>query len=416
MDHPCRHPSIRKHTMTDSLFATAPGFDQPLAVLKHCHDKIRKQLTTLQNLLDYLPQHGATPEAKQAASAVLQYFTKAAHLHHADEEQNLMPMLQACAVDLDALLLARLVPEILDQHLQMDRAWEAIKLQLDAIVDGSASTLASAAVEPFARAYLAHMAKEETHLATMAMRLFTPQQMAQLGAAMLARRADQSGNAPTSATMQTSGHAVADLRKDYSQASLMESDVQDDPIAQFEKWFDEALRADVNEPNAMSLSTVGADGKPTSRIVLVKQFDASGFTWYTNYQSEKGEQLADNPHAALLFFWRELERQVRIEGRVVKTSEHENDHYFQSRPLKSRLAAIASSQSQPISSRAELEANYDAIEARDGDQPQRPPHWGGYRLVPTHIEFWQGRASRFHDRIAYTLQDDGSWQRQRLQP
>jgi len=400
--------------MTDSLFATAPGFDQPLAVLKHCHDKIRKQLTTLQNLLDYLPQHGATPEAKQAASAVLQYFAKAAHLHHADEEQNLMPMLQACALDLDALLLARLVPEMMDQHLQMDRAWEAIKLQLAAIVDGSASTLASAAVEQFARAYLAHMAKEETHLATMAMRLFSPQQMVQLGAAMLARR-----SVPPAAAVQASGNAVADLRKDYSQASLMESDVQDDPIAQFEKWFDEALRADVNEPNAMSLATVGADGKPTARIVLVKQFDASGFTWYTNYQSEKGEQLADNPHAALLFFWRELERQVRIEGRVVKTSEHENDHYFQSRPLKSRLAAIASSQSQPIASRAELEANYDAVEAVEaahGGQPRRPPHWGGYRLLPTHIEFWQGRASRFHDRITYTLQDDGTWQRQRLQP
>jgi len=400
--------------MTDSLLATAPGFDQPLAVLKHCHDKIRKQLTTLQNLLDYLPQHGATPEAKQAASAVLQYFAKAAHLHHADEEQNLMPMLQACALDLDALLLARLVPEMMDQHLQMDRAWEAIKLQLTAIVDGSASTLASAAVEQFARAYLAHMTKEETHLATMAMRLFSPQQMVQLGAAMLARR-----SVPPAAAVQASGNAVADLRKDYSQASLMESDVQDDPIAQFEKWFDEALRADVNEPNAMSLATVGADGKPTARIVLVKQFDASGFTWYTNYQSEKGEQLADNPHAALLFFWRELERQVRIEGRVVKTSEHENDHYFQSRPLKSRLAAIASSQSQPIASRAELEANYDAVEAVEaghGGPPRRPPHWGGYRLLPTHIEFWQGRASRFHDRITYTLQDDGTWQRQRLQP
>jgi pyridoxamine 5'-phosphate oxidase len=397
--------------MTDSLFTTAPGFDQPLAVLKHCHDKIRKQLSTLQNLLDYLPQHGATPEAKQAASAVLQYFAKAAHLHHADEEQNLMPMLQACATDLDAALLARLVPEILDQHLQMDRAWEAIKPQLDAIVDGSAGTLSATAVEQFARNYLAHMAKEETQLAPMAMRLFDPQQMAQLGAAMLARRSPQ-----PPATAQSSGSAVADLRKDYSQASLMESDVLADPTAQFEKWFDEALRADVNEPNAMSLSTVGADGKPTSRIVLVKQFDASGFTWYTNYQSEKGEQLADNPHAALLFFWRELERQVRIEGQVVKTSEQENDHYFHSRPLKSRLAAIASQQSQPIASRAELEAHYDTVAADNGEQPQRPLHWGGYRLVPTHIEFWQGRESRFHDRITYTLQDDGSWLRQRLQP
>lgn len=394
--------------MTDSPFTTAPGFDQPLAVLKHCHDKIRKQIATLQNLLDYLPQHGATPEAKQAASAVLQYFTKAAHLHHADEEQDLMPMLQACASGADAQLLSALVPEILAEHRQMDLAWNALQVQLEAIAAGSASTLSGADVEHFSSAYLAHMKKEESQLAPMAMRLFDAQQMAQLGAAMQQRR-----NAPA----QTSAPGtLADLRKDYKQASLMEDDVLADPTAQFARWFEQALQANVNEPNAMSVATVGAGGKPTSRIVLIKQFDANGFTWYTNYQSEKGDQLASNPNAALLFFWPELERQVRIEGRVVKTSDAESDHYFQSRPLKSRLAAIASKQSAPIASRAQLDANYDAIAASSGDLPQRPPHWGGYLLLPTHFEFWQGRASRFHDRIAYTLQPDGSWLRQRLQP
>jgi pyridoxamine 5'-phosphate oxidase len=394
--------------MTDSPFTTAPGFDQPLAVLKHCHDKIRKQIATLQNLLDYLPQHGATPEAKQAASAVLQYFTKAAHLHHADEEQDLMPMLQACASGADAQLLSALVPEILAEHRQMDLAWNALQVQLEAIAAGSASTLSGADVARFSSAYLAHMKKEESQLAPMAMRLFDAQQMAQLGAAMQQRR-----NAPA----QTSAPGtLADLRKDYKQASLMEDDVLADPTAQFARWFEQALQANVNEPNAMSVATVGAGGKPTSRIVLIKQFDANGFTWYTNYQSEKGDQLASNPNAALLFFWPELERQVRIEGRVVKTSDAESDHYFQSRPLKSRLAAIASKQSAPIASRAQLDANYDAIAASSGDLPQRPPHWGGYLLLPTHFEFWQGRASRFHDRIAYTLQPDGSWLRQRLQP
>jgi pyridoxamine 5'-phosphate oxidase len=394
--------------MTDSPFTTAPGFDQPLAVLKHCHDKIRKQIATLQNLLDYLPQHGATPEAKQAASAVLQYFTKAAHLHHADEEQDLMPMLQACASGADAQLLSALVPEILAEHRQMDLAWNALQVQLEAIAAGSASTLSGADVARFSSAYLAHMKKEESQLAPMAMRLFDAQQMAQLGAAMQQRR-----NAPA----QTSAPGtLADLRKDYKQASLMEDDVLADPTAQFARWFEQALQANVNEPNAMSVATVGAGGKPTSRIVLIKQFDANGFTWYTNYQSEKGDQLASNPNAALLFFWPELERQVRIEGRVVKTSDAESDHYFQSRPLKSRLTAIASKQSAPIASRAQLDANYDAIAASSGDLPQRPPHWGGYLLLPTHFEFWQGRASRFHDRIAYTLQPDGSWLRQRLQP
>jgi len=209
---------------------------------------------------------------------------------------------------------------------------------------------------------------------------------------------------------------LADLRLDYGRASLTEHDVLDDPIAQFGKWFDEALKAQVNEPNAMSLATVDAAGRPSSRIVLVKQYDARGFTWYTNYTSRKGEELASRPYGALLFFWSELERQVRIEGRVVKTAAAESDHYFHSRPLKSRLAAIASQQSAPIDNRAALETNFAAVEAREGEHPPRPEHWGGYRMQPERIEFWQGRRSRFHDRIVFTLQADGSWLRQRLQP
>jgi pyridoxamine 5'-phosphate oxidase len=166
----------------------------------------------------------------------------------------------------------------------------------------------------------------------------------------------------------------------------------------------------------MGLSSVDERGRPSSRIVLVKQFDARGFTWYTNYDSHKGRQLEANPYAALLFFWSELERQIRIEGRVERTAVAESEQYFHSRPLKSRLAAIASAQSEPIDSRAALEQNYDSVVQQYGEQPPRPEHWGGFRLVPERIEFWQGRRSRFHDRIVYTLQADGSWTRQRLQP
>ena len=209
---------------------------------------------------------------------------------------------------------------------------------------------------------------------------------------------------------------LAAMRIDYVQSLLSEEQVLRDPIAQFEKWFDEALKAQVSEPNAMSLSTVSAEGKPSSRIVLIKQFDQRGFTWYTNYNSEKGQQLAHNPQASLLFFWRELERQVRIEGTVVKTSAAESDEYFNVRPLLSRLSAIASQQSAPIASRAELEAHYDAVAAVAGDTPARPAHWGGYRLQPERIEFWQGRRSRFHDRIVFTRGADGAWSMERLQP
>ena len=409
-----------KAAMTAPLFDTIPGFDQPIAVLKHCHDKIRKQIATLRKLLPHLARDGVTFDAQQAAEAVLKYFNKAAHLHHADEEEDLMPMLQATAVGDDAALLSALVPEIKSDHRQMDAAWENLKTQLEAIAAGGAALLSADDVARFADAYLAHMEKEETQLAPMAKRLFSGAQMAQLGAAMQRRRgieadADVAG-AATPAAATDAGAALAGLRKDYSQSSLMETDVLADPVAQFEKWFGEALKAQVNEPNAMTLATVDGDGKPSARIVLIKQFDQRGFSFFTNYGSDKGRQLADNAQAALLFFWPELERQVRIEGRVVKTTEAESDAYFNVRPLQSRLTAIASKQSEPIANRAELEANYAAVAAAAGEQPPRPAHWGGYRLQPERIEFWQGRRSRFHDRIVFTRQADGTWMMQRLQP
>jgi len=397
--------------MINALPDTAPGFDQPIALLKHCHDRIRKQLATLQKLPEHLARHGADAQACQAAQAVLSYFDKAAHIHHADEEENLVPMLQAVAQGEDAATLAQLVPGILQDHAQMETMWQDLHAALGAIVHGSADTLSGAAVQQFVARYTEHMALEETHIAPMAKRLFSAAQMAQLGAAMQLRR----GIAPAP-TDASAGAAVADLRKDYSQATLDEADLALDPFDQFNTWFEQALAGEANEPNAMSVATVDADGKPTSRIVLIKQFDRRGFTWYTNYASQKGVQLAANPHAALLFFWSELERQVRIEGVVERTSDQESDAYFHSRPLKSRLAAIASAQSAPIANRAALEQHYDAVAMHHGETPPRPEHWGGLRLVPQRIEFWQGRRSRFHDRIVYTLQQDGSWTRQRLQP
>ena len=409
--------------MTTPLFDSVPGFDQPIAVLKHCHDKIRKQLTTLQNLLGHLAQHGNTDDARQAAQAVLKYFDKAAHLHHDDEEQDLMPMLQATATGADAALLATLVPEILADHQRMDQAWLTLRPELDAIAAGTGTQLSAEGVASYVAAYQAHMSKEEGQLAPMAKRLFSAQQMEQLGTAMQRRRgiapeaAAAPTPAPTSAVPVHDAASLAAMRIDYVQRLLSEQDVQRDPIAQFETWFDEALKAQVSEPNAMGLSTVSADGKPSSRIVLIKQFDERGFTWYTNYHSDKGRQLEQNPHAALLFFWRELERQVRIEGTVVKTTAAESDEYFNVRPVQSRLSAIASQQSAPIADRAALESNYEAVAAAIGDAPPpRPEHWGGYRLQPERIEFWQGRRSRFHDRIVYTRGADGQWSMQRLQP
>lgn len=405
--------------MTTPLFDSVPGFDQPIAVLKHCHDKIRKQLTTLQNLLGHLAQQGNTEEARQAAQAVLKYFNKAAHLHHDDEEQDLMPMLQATATGDDAALLSTLVPEILADHQRMDQAWLTLRPELDAIAAGTGTQLSADGVRDYVAAYQAHMAKEEGQLAPMAKRLFSAQQMEQLGTAMQRRRgiAPEQAAAAAPAVPVHDAASLAAMRIDYVQKLLSEQDVQSDPIAQFETWFDEALKAQVSEPNAMGLSTVSADGKPSSRIVLIKQFDERGFTWYTNYHSDKGQQLEQNPHAALLFFWRELERQVRIEGTVVKTTAAESDEYFNVRPVQSRLSAIASQQSAPIADRAALERNYEAVAAAIGDAPPpRPAHWGGYRLQPERIEFWQGRRSRFHDRIVYTRGADGQWSMQRLQP
>ena len=400
--------------MNDSLIDAAPGFDQPIAVLKHCHGRIRKQLGTLERLLAHLPAHGADDQARQAASAVLKYFEKAAHLHHEDEEQDLIPMLRAVAQGEDAATLAALAPTILQDHKEMDALWQDLHEQLTAIADGSAATLSSSNVQRFVQRYSAHMEREESTMAPMALRLFSPEQMARLGAAMGRRRGIDA--IPVPETTPAIGDAVAGLRKDYGQASLDEADVLDDPIAQFTRWFEQALKAEVNEPNAMNVATVDPEGRPSSRIVLVKQFDERGFTWYTNYDSRKAQELRANPHAALLFFWSELERQVRIEGRVETTSAEESDKYFHSRPLKSRLSAIASQQSAPIVNRAALEQNYDAVAAQAGEAPPRPGNWGGFRLVPERIEFWQGRRSRFHDRIVYTRQEDGSWSLQRLQP
>ncbi|MFC5474613.1 pyridoxamine 5'-phosphate oxidase [Paraherbaspirillum soli] len=210
--------------------------------------------------------------------------------------------------------------------------------------------------------------------------------------------------------------SLADRRIDYSQASLSEADTAADPMTQFKRWFDDAINAEVPEANAMSLATVSKDGRPSSRIVLIKHFDQNGFTWFTNYASRKGHELSENPYGALLFHWIELERQVRIEGRVERVSDAESDAYFQSRPLRSRLSAVASSQSQPITTRDALEARYAQAEQQFGDHPPRPENWGGYRLFPDTVEFWQGRRSRLHDRILYTLDADGHWLRQRLQP
>jgi pyridoxamine 5'-phosphate oxidase len=405
--------------MTLNLHDTAPDFDQPIAVLKHCHGRIRKQLATLDKLLAHLPEFGADEQARQAARAVLNYFEKAAHLHHDDEEQDLIPMLRAVAQGEDAATLQALAPVILQDHKDMDALWQDLHEQLTAIAEGQSTVLSASAAQRFSQRYLSHMEREEGTMAPMAMRLFSPEQMAQLGRAMQARRGigQTAGQAAGAAAPAPAvGQAVADLRKDYGQASLNETEVMDDPMLQFTQWFEQALKAEVNEPNAMSVATVAANGRPSSRIVLVKQFDERGFTWYTNYDSRKGQELEDNQYAALLFFWSELERQVRIEGRVVRTSGEESDRYFRSRPLKSRLSAIASHQSAPIGSRAELEQNYEAVARQAGEDPARPGNWGGFRLVPERLEFWQGRRSRFHDRIVYERQEDGSWTRLRLQP
>ncbi|MPW16217.1 pyridoxamine 5'-phosphate oxidase [Paraburkholderia sp. CNPSo 3157] len=210
---------------------------------------------------------------------------------------------------------------------------------------------------------------------------------------------------------------LADLRKNYSRGSLDIPDVDPNPFRQFDKWFKQAVDAQLPEPNTMTLATVDARGRPSARIVLIKGVDERGFVFFTNYESRKGHELAENPHASLLFYWIELERQVRIEGTVVKTSDAESDAYYASRPLGSRIGAWASDQSKVIESRALLEAREREFSAQYGENPPRPPHWGGYRLIPDAIEFWQGRPSRLHDRLLYTRSSGSAdWTIARLSP
>ncbi len=213
--------------------------------------------------------------------------------------------------------------------------------------------------------------------------------------------------------------ALASLRKSYSLASLDEANIEPNPLQQFDLWLKEALRAQLPEPNTMTLATVNERGQPSARIVLIKNVDARGFVFFTNYLSRKGRELAHNPQAALLFYWIELERQVRIEGRIEKISAAESDQYFLSRPLDSRLGAWASAQSEIIADRAQLDTGAAEVKAQYGDHPPRPPYWGGYRLVPQSIEFWQGRPSRLHDRLLYTQDATASpsgWRIVRLAP
>ena len=211
--------------------------------------------------------------------------------------------------------------------------------------------------------------------------------------------------------------AIADLRQDYTLQDLSETEVSSNPFVQFKKWFDQALNADIPEPNAMTLATTNTDSKPSARMVLLKDFDERGFVFFTNYNSQKGQELAENPQAALVFWWAELERQVRICGRVETISETESDKYFYSRPPKSRLGAWASNQSEVIESREVLEKELEQLKQKYPNQDlPRPPHWGGIRVIPSEIEFWQGRSSRLHDRLLYRRIEDDSWKIERLSP
>jgi pyridoxamine 5'-phosphate oxidase len=210
---------------------------------------------------------------------------------------------------------------------------------------------------------------------------------------------------------------LARLRKEYTSAGLTESAADPDPIAQFRRWFDTALAADLHEPNAMTLATATPEGRPSARIVLLKGFDERGFVFYTSYEGRKSEEIEANPRCALVFYWGELERQVRVEGHLSRIPEEESDEYFGSRPRGSQLGAWASEQSRPVEGRDALEERLRNLEAEyEGREVLRPPFWGGYRVEPEVIEFWQGRENRMHDRLVYRRSDDGEWERERLQP
>lgn len=211
-------------------------------------------------------------------------------------------------------------------------------------------------------------------------------------------------------------NSIADIRRDYKLQSLLESDVATNPIQQFTKWWQEAINSNIDEVNAMTLATSTIDGKPSARTVLLKDYDEQGFVFFTNYNSHKGKELNENPNAALVFFWKELERQIRIEGRVQKIETTKSDNYFNSRPISSRIGAWSSPQSEVIESREILEANEQNFIEKFGEVIPRPAHWGGYIIQPNVIEFWQGRSSRLHDRLQYTLMENGAWKMERLAP
>lgn len=214
------------------------------------------------------------------------------------------------------------------------------------------------------------------------------------------------------------GKSIADIRSDYKLQSLSEHEVAPDAIAQFAAWWTDVLKSEIIEPNAMTLATASSDGLPSARIVLLKGFDEKGFVFFTNYYSFKGVQLQENPRACLVFFWKEVERQVRIMGVIEKVAAAESDEYFNSRPHGSRIGAIVSPQSQVIENREWLEEKVNAVNQQlpEGKNLERPDHWGGYRVKPAIVEFWQGRPSRLHDRLQYSLQDDGTWKIERLAP
>lgn len=217
--------------------------------------------------------------------------------------------------------------------------------------------------------------------------------------------------------MTLNNETIQNLRQEYRAATLSETEVAPDPISQFSKWFSEALASSLTEPNAMTLATATADGKPSARIMLLKGFEERGFIFYTNYLSRKGQEITKNPYASLVFFWQELERQVRIEGILEKIDEKESERYFHSRPRGSQIGAHASPQSREITGRQVLEKNIEQLEEKykDGAEIPKPPHWGGYIVKPTFVEFWQGGRGRVHDRIAYRLENN-TWKIVRLAP